>query len=159
VLAANQAGASGTLASVWWLVLAYFILEIGEMCLSPVGLSAVTQLSVPRVASLMMGTWFLATAFSELLAHGSRWCRCCVAACTACSDPSRSDSSRDSMNHEERRTGRKPRPFSWERRQSRCITDRTSMQKRSRRSISAGKHRGLRRSHKSIAMTTCSQHT
>jgi POT family proton-dependent oligopeptide transporter len=69
VLAAKYAGASGTWVSVWWLVLAYFILEIGEMCLSPVGLSAVTQLSVPRVASLMMGTWFLATAFSELLAH------------------------------------------------------------------------------------------
>ena len=38
------------------------------MCLYPVGLSAVTQLSVPRVVSLMMGTWFLATAFSETLA-------------------------------------------------------------------------------------------
>ena len=68
-IAAEQAGATGAWASVWWLVLAYFILEVGEMCLSPVGLSAVTQLSVPRVASLMMGTWFLATAFSELLAH------------------------------------------------------------------------------------------
>jgi POT family proton-dependent oligopeptide transporter len=68
-LAAQQAGATGAWVSVWWLVLAYFILEIGEMCLSPVGLSAVTQLSVKRVASLMMGTWFLATAFSELLAH------------------------------------------------------------------------------------------
>ena len=55
-------------ASVWWLVLAYLVLELGEMCLSPVGLSAVTQLSVPRVVSLMMGTWFLATAFSETLA-------------------------------------------------------------------------------------------
>lgn len=66
--AAQQAGASGAQASVWWLVLAYFILELGEMCLSPVGLSAVTQLSVPRVVSLMMGTWFLATAFSETLA-------------------------------------------------------------------------------------------
>jgi POT family proton-dependent oligopeptide transporter len=69
LLAAQQAGDNGTWVSVWWLVLAYFILEVGEMCLSPVGLSAVTQLSVPRVASLMMGTWFLATAFSELLAH------------------------------------------------------------------------------------------
>ena len=69
IIAAKLAGATGTWASVWWLVLAYFILEIGEMCLSPVGLSAVTQLSVKRVASLMMGTWFLATAFSELLAH------------------------------------------------------------------------------------------
>ncbi len=66
--AAHQAGVSGEQASVWWLVLAYFILEIGEMCLSPVGLSAVTQLSMPRVVSLMMGTWFLATAFSETLA-------------------------------------------------------------------------------------------
>ncbi len=66
--AAQQVGATGQMASVWWLVLAYLVLEIGEMCLSPVGLSAVTQLSVPRVVSLMMGTWFLATAFSEMLA-------------------------------------------------------------------------------------------
>ena len=67
-MAAQQAGASGGQASVWWLVIAYFVLEVGEMCLSPVGLSAVTQLSMPRVVSLMMGTWFLATAFSETLA-------------------------------------------------------------------------------------------
>ncbi|HEX3138921.1 MAG TPA: peptide MFS transporter, partial [Rhizobacter sp.] len=67
-LAAQQAGATGAQASVWWLVLTYGVMEIGEMCLSPVGLSAVTQLSVPRVVSLMMGTWFLATAFSETLA-------------------------------------------------------------------------------------------
>lgn len=67
-MAAEQVGATGQMASVWWLVLAYFVLEIGEMCLSPVGLSAVTQLSVARVAGLMMGTWFLATAFSEVLA-------------------------------------------------------------------------------------------
>ena len=66
--AAQQVGATGQMASVWWLVLAYLILEVGEMCLSPVGLSAVTQLSMPRVVSLMMGTWFLATAFSEMLA-------------------------------------------------------------------------------------------
>jgi POT family proton-dependent oligopeptide transporter len=55
-------------ASVWWLVSAYFVLEVGEMCLSPIGLSAVTQLSVKRVVSLMMGAWFLATAYSEVLA-------------------------------------------------------------------------------------------
>jgi POT family proton-dependent oligopeptide transporter len=66
--AAEHAGATGTLASVWWLVLAYLVLEIGEMCLAPVGLAAVTQLSVKHVVSLMMGTWFLATAFSETLA-------------------------------------------------------------------------------------------
>lgn len=67
-LAAQQVGSTGQMASVWWLVLAYLVLEIGEMCLSPVGLSAVTQLAAPRVVSLMMGTWFLATAFSETLA-------------------------------------------------------------------------------------------
>ncbi|GAB3357138.1 peptide MFS transporter [Lysobacter tyrosinilyticus] len=66
--AAQHAGATGGMASVWWLVAAFLILEVGEMCLYPVGLSAVTQLSVPRVVSLMMGTWFLATAFSETLA-------------------------------------------------------------------------------------------
>lgn len=68
LLAARAAAESGTWSSVWWLVLAYGVLQIGEICLYPVGLSAVTKLSVPRVVSLMMGTWFLATAFSELLA-------------------------------------------------------------------------------------------
>lgn len=58
----------GVMASVWWLVLAYFVIEIGEVMLAPIGLSAVTQLSVPTVVSLMMGTWFLATAYSEVLA-------------------------------------------------------------------------------------------
>jgi POT family proton-dependent oligopeptide transporter len=53
---------------VWWLVLAYFVLEIGEMCLSPIGLSAVTQLSVARVVGLMRGGFWLATAYSEVLA-------------------------------------------------------------------------------------------
>ena len=65
--AANIAG-DGAMASVWWLVLAYFIFEIGEMCLSPIGLSAVTQLSVARVVGLMMGGFWLATAYSEVLA-------------------------------------------------------------------------------------------
>ncbi|MFC7301287.1 peptide MFS transporter [Cognatiluteimonas weifangensis] len=68
LMAAADTAAGGALASVWWLVLAYFILEIGEMCLSPIGLSAVTQLSVARVVGLMMGGFWLATAYSELLA-------------------------------------------------------------------------------------------
>jgi POT family proton-dependent oligopeptide transporter len=67
-LAAQQVGHTGAVASVWWLVLAYLLLEIGEMCLAPVSLAAVTELSVPRVVSLMMGMWLLATAFSETLA-------------------------------------------------------------------------------------------
>jgi POT family proton-dependent oligopeptide transporter len=65
--AAHLAGLNGV-ASVWWLVLAYAILELGEMSISPIGLSAVTQLSVPSVVSVMMGAWFLATAYSEVLA-------------------------------------------------------------------------------------------
>jgi POT family proton-dependent oligopeptide transporter len=56
------------LVSVWWLVLAYFVLELGEMVLSPIGLSVVTQLSVPRVMGLMMGAWFLFSAFGEIIA-------------------------------------------------------------------------------------------
>ncbi len=56
------------ITGIWWFVLAYFVLEIGEMILSPIGLSAVTQLSVPRVVSLMMGGWFLGTSYSEVLA-------------------------------------------------------------------------------------------
>jgi POT family proton-dependent oligopeptide transporter len=65
--AAHLAGINGV-ASVWWLVLAYAVLELGELSISPIGLSAVTQLSVQRVVSVMMGAWFLATAYSEVLA-------------------------------------------------------------------------------------------
>ncbi|KRA77094.1 MFS transporter [Lysobacter sp. Root667] len=68
LMLAAQATAGGAMASVWWLVLAYFVLEVGEMCLSPIGLSAVTQLSVARVVGLMMGGFWLATAYSEVLA-------------------------------------------------------------------------------------------
>lgn len=68
LMAATKISGGGELASVWYLVAAYFILEVGEMCLSPIGLSAVTQLSVARVVGLMMGAFWLATAFSEVLA-------------------------------------------------------------------------------------------
>jgi POT family proton-dependent oligopeptide transporter len=56
------------LTNLWWLVLAYFVLEVGEMLLSPIGLAAVTQLSVPRVVGVMMGSWWLGTAYSEMFA-------------------------------------------------------------------------------------------
>jgi POT family proton-dependent oligopeptide transporter len=56
------------MASIWMFVLAYFVLVCGEMLLSPIGLSAVTTLSVSRVVGLMMGVWFLASAFGEMLA-------------------------------------------------------------------------------------------
>ena len=68
IAAAKGVAHDGALASVWWLVLAYFVLEVGEMCLSPIGLSAVTRLSVAQVVGLMMGGFWLATAYSEMLA-------------------------------------------------------------------------------------------
>lgn len=70
LMMAADIAATGVMASVWWLVLAYFILEVAEMCLSPIGLSAVSQLSVTRVVGLMMGAFWLATAYSEVLAAG-----------------------------------------------------------------------------------------
>jgi POT family proton-dependent oligopeptide transporter len=51
-----------------WLLLAYLLHTTGELCLSPVGLSMVTRLSPARLVSTTMGAWFLATAFSQLLA-------------------------------------------------------------------------------------------
>jgi POT family proton-dependent oligopeptide transporter len=68
LLAAAKTVGPNAMASGWWLVLAYFLLEVGEMCLSPIGLSAVTQLSVAKVVGLMMGGFWLATAYSEVLA-------------------------------------------------------------------------------------------
>ena len=56
------------LVGVFWLILAYFLHTTGELCLSPVGLSAVSRLSVPRVVGLMMGMWFLASAFAQNMA-------------------------------------------------------------------------------------------
>lgn len=67
VIGASMPDAAGKVALIW-LVLAYALHTIGELSLSPVGLSAVTKLSVHSVVGVMMGTWFLATAYSELVA-------------------------------------------------------------------------------------------
>jgi proton-dependent oligopeptide transporter, POT family len=48
-----------------WLVLAYLIHSIGELCLSPVGLSMITKLSIARVVGLMMGVWFLSSSMAQ----------------------------------------------------------------------------------------------
>ena len=63
VLGAAYAGPNGQVAVVW-LVLMYWLHTMGELCLSPVGLSMVTKLSVQRVAAMMMGVWFLSSAFA-----------------------------------------------------------------------------------------------
>ena len=54
----------GKVAAVW-LILAYLFHTMGELCLSPVGLSSVTKLSPTRIVGFMMGVWFLATAGAE----------------------------------------------------------------------------------------------
>ena len=51
-----------------WLVGLYFLQMVGELCLSPVGLSMVTKLSPPRIVGLMMGVWFFATAMGNYVA-------------------------------------------------------------------------------------------
>ncbi|MBD3647571.1 MAG: peptide MFS transporter [Pseudomonadales bacterium] len=54
--------------SVIWLTLIYLLHTTGELCLSPVGRSMVTRLSVQRVAGMMMGVWFLSSAFAAYVA-------------------------------------------------------------------------------------------
>lgn len=64
VLAAQQSNGGGK-ANMWFLVGAYFFHSMGELCLSPVGLSMVTKLAPMRMASLMMGVWFFSNAISD----------------------------------------------------------------------------------------------
>ncbi|HEX9051998.1 MAG TPA: peptide MFS transporter [Anaeromyxobacter sp.] len=61
-------GGAGVRVSSAWLVAAYFLQVVGEMCLSPVGNSVVTKLAPPRIAGLMIGVWFLAIAVGNKLA-------------------------------------------------------------------------------------------
>lgn len=67
--AAAYAGGNGAnKVSLWWLVVYYLVITVGELCLSPMGLSLVTKLSPKRLVGLMMGGWFLATAVGNKLA-------------------------------------------------------------------------------------------
>ncbi len=58
----------GVKVSPLWLVAAYFVEELGELSLSPVGLSLVTKLAPTRIVGLMMGVWFLSNALGNKLA-------------------------------------------------------------------------------------------
>jgi POT family proton-dependent oligopeptide transporter len=64
---AAQLTAAGKL-SPWWLIGVYFLQTIGELCLSPVGLSAMTKLAPVKLTGLVMGIWFLGTALGNKLA-------------------------------------------------------------------------------------------
>jgi POT family proton-dependent oligopeptide transporter len=50
---------------LFWLALAYLLHSVGELCLSPVGLSMITKLSIARVVGLMMGVWFLSSSMAQ----------------------------------------------------------------------------------------------
>lgn len=54
-------------SSAWWFISSYLVITIGELFLSPMGLSMVSKLSPPRITALMMGGWFLATSIGNKL--------------------------------------------------------------------------------------------
>lgn len=70
VAAANAviAGGEGARVSMWWLTGSYLLQTMGELALSPVGLSSMTKLSPRRFVGQMMGVWFMATALGNLIA-------------------------------------------------------------------------------------------
>jgi POT family proton-dependent oligopeptide transporter len=70
LLASNiHVGSAGAVkVSPWWLVGSYFLQTVGELSVSPVGLSSMTKLSPRRYVGQMMGVWFLATALGNLIA-------------------------------------------------------------------------------------------
>ena len=61
-------------ASLWWLLLTYAVISLGELMLSPMGLSLVSKVAPIRMRGLMMGGWFLATAIgNKLTSIGGYW--------------------------------------------------------------------------------------
>jgi len=72
VLAANRviAGGAGEAirVSMWWLIISYLFQTIGELSLSPVGLSSMTKLAPRKFVGQMMGVWFMAAALGNLIA-------------------------------------------------------------------------------------------
>jgi POT family proton-dependent oligopeptide transporter len=61
-------GGGAVKVSPWWLVFSYLFQTLGELCLSPVGLSSMTKLSPRKYVGQMMGIWFLATSVGNLIA-------------------------------------------------------------------------------------------
>lgn len=64
----EQGGDTSMKTSMLWLVGAFFFHTLGELCLSPIGLSLVTKLAPLRLASLMMGAWFGCNAIANYVA-------------------------------------------------------------------------------------------
>ncbi|KRC81194.1 peptide MFS transporter [Sphingomonas sp. Root241] len=59
---------AGFRVGIWWLAGLYFVHSFAELCISPVGLSMVTKLSIARVVGLMMGVWFLSISVAQYFA-------------------------------------------------------------------------------------------
>lgn len=68
VIAAAVKDLGSVKVSMMWLITLYFLHTVGELCLSPIGLSMVNKLAPARFASLLMGTWFLANATANKFA-------------------------------------------------------------------------------------------
>jgi proton-dependent oligopeptide transporter, POT family len=58
---AGIAGGDAGRVSTWWLIWSYLLIAVGEICLSPMGLSLVTRVAPARLRATMMGAWFVAT--------------------------------------------------------------------------------------------------
>jgi POT family proton-dependent oligopeptide transporter len=56
------------MVSLFYFSLGYLVMTMGELCLSPIGLSAITKLSPKKMVGLMMGVWFLASSYGQYLA-------------------------------------------------------------------------------------------
>ena len=54
--------------AIWWLAGLYLIHSVAELCISPVGLSMITKLSIARIVGLMMGVWFLSISVAQYVA-------------------------------------------------------------------------------------------
>src|SRR5262249_44056565 len=59
---------SGFRVSSWWLLWYYLLTTIGELCLSPVGLSMVSKLAPMKFATMLMGLWYLTSFFGNFVA-------------------------------------------------------------------------------------------
>ena len=75
MMIAGLSGGDAGRVSMAWLIMGYAVITLGELCLSPIGLSLVSNMSPPRMRGLMMGGWFASFAVGSYLSGflGSYW--------------------------------------------------------------------------------------
>lgn len=64
---AGLTGGDTSKVSMWWLISSYFVITVGELLVSPMGLSMVTKLAPRRMTAMLMGGWFISTSFGNWL--------------------------------------------------------------------------------------------